>query len=145
MSIVQVATSFQATWTHMVHCSQSMAYDRPPDGSGGCVVRQHLIQEQNYDQHLGCSQGTAPEAICLCRIAYIDMTKGLVCLFHSVLQSCTTPNLPDSRSFKMPCVAPSEACLRSRLKGSSFKPCSTTWDASLYLSRPASNYRWQSL
>ena len=87
----------------------------------------------------------APEAICVCRIAYIDMPKGLVCFLHSVLQSCTMPNLPDSRSFKMPCVASSEACLRSRLNGSNFKPCSTTWDASLYLSRPASNYRWHSL
>lgn len=88
----------------------------------------------------GCSQGIALETMCVFRIAYIDMPKGLVCCFHSVLQSCTMPHLPDSRSFQMPCVAFSEACLRSRLNGSSFKPCSAIWDASLNLSRPASSW-----
>ena len=79
MLIVQVATLIRATWTHRVHCLQSRVYDRPPDSPGGCVVQQHIIQEQNCDQHLGCSQGIALETMCVRRIAYVDVPKGPVC------------------------------------------------------------------
>jgi len=144
MSTVQVAISLQATWTHMVRCSQPVVYDRPPDSPWGCVVQQYTLQEQSCKQDQGCSQGITLETMCICRFACLDMPKVLVCWFCAVFQSCTISNLPDSRSFKMPCVASSEACLRSRLNESSFKPCSAVWDASLYLSRPAST-RWQSL